>query len=385
MPALDQLLAPLPSESERVIVEAELVSKDGSLWGRVEGSSALWGPVEGTGTPGERVVLAIAQDGTPFVVWPVEGGGGGGSGEAEEWHTGSGAPSGALGDVGDFYLDSAGGNFYEKTGSSAWTLRGNLKGATGATGPAGPAGAAGAAGAIAVYEQPGIPEPPTRVVGSVWLDTDEEPDPIVAGLQAQRAGEFAPLLREGDPMTYSLSIQTTAVRFCSPRDFTCRSLGLARVTGDVVAHTFAWGFYDAAGDKFYEQTKANLFTRGHSGADVVALTLATPYDFEAGETIYIAFRSTTTISVYGVDMNAYTPGMLFQETLPTSIPTHGLSSAYELPYTEVLQVTADALTAPALADSIAEMPSPAGGIHFVQSVSNAPLIALREYEGNVAP
>lgn len=53
------------------------------------------------------------------------------------WYTGSGAPSTGLGIVGDFYLDSATGNFYEKTGTSTWTLRGNIRGPAGADGPAG--------------------------------------------------------------------------------------------------------------------------------------------------------------------------------------------------------------------------------------------------------
>src|SRR5690606_16486313 len=56
------------------------------------------------------------------------------------WHTGAGAPATGLGVVGDFYLDSSNGDYYEKTGASTWTLQGNLKGATGDTGPTGPAG-----------------------------------------------------------------------------------------------------------------------------------------------------------------------------------------------------------------------------------------------------
>lgn len=63
----------------------------------------------------------------------------------EVWYTGSGAPAGATGIVGDWYLDSASGDYYEKTGASAWALRGNLKGPTGATGPEGPEGPAGPA------------------------------------------------------------------------------------------------------------------------------------------------------------------------------------------------------------------------------------------------
>jgi hypothetical protein len=54
----------------------------------------------------------------------------------EKWFTGAGAPAGGLAGsiVGDWYLDSGNGDYYEKTGASAWTLRGNLKGPTGAQG-----------------------------------------------------------------------------------------------------------------------------------------------------------------------------------------------------------------------------------------------------------
>lgn len=52
------------------------------------------------------------------------------------WHTGVGVPSNGLGAVGDWYLDSASGNYHEKTGASTWTLRGNLRGPEGAPGAA---------------------------------------------------------------------------------------------------------------------------------------------------------------------------------------------------------------------------------------------------------
>ena len=38
----------------------------------------------------------------------------------------AGAPAGGTGAVGDWALDSANGDYYEKTGASSWTLRGNL-------------------------------------------------------------------------------------------------------------------------------------------------------------------------------------------------------------------------------------------------------------------
>lgn len=52
------------------------------------------------------------------------------------WYNGSGVPGGGLGIVGDYYLDTANGNTYQKTGVATWTLIANLKGPTGASGTA---------------------------------------------------------------------------------------------------------------------------------------------------------------------------------------------------------------------------------------------------------
>jgi microcystin-dependent protein len=73
----------------------------------------------------------------------------------EKWFTGSGAPAAATGAVNDWYLDSTNGDYYEKTGASAWTLRGNLRGATGATGATGPQGPMGPMGTVYDTDQVG--------------------------------------------------------------------------------------------------------------------------------------------------------------------------------------------------------------------------------------
>lgn len=51
-----------------------------------------------------------------------------------QWYAGSGAPGAGTGVVGDFYLVASGtgvGDVYKKTGASAWTLQGNIRGQAG--------------------------------------------------------------------------------------------------------------------------------------------------------------------------------------------------------------------------------------------------------------
>jgi Collagen triple helix repeat (20 copies) len=71
----------------------------------------------------------------------------GAAGEVEEWLSGAGAPAGALGGIGDWYLDTTSGAVYEKTATTVWTLRADLSGPTGAQGPQGPQGIQGVQGA----------------------------------------------------------------------------------------------------------------------------------------------------------------------------------------------------------------------------------------------
>jgi Collagen triple helix repeat (20 copies) len=62
----------------------------------------------------------------------------------EVWFTGSGAPADTTGIVGDWYLNSANGDYYEKTAATTWTLRGSLRGPQGIQGIQGIQGPAGA-------------------------------------------------------------------------------------------------------------------------------------------------------------------------------------------------------------------------------------------------
>jgi hypothetical protein len=78
-----------------------------------QGSQGIPGPQGATGPQGSQ-----GDPGTPGSVW----------------HQGSGAPGAALGVVGDFYLNTADGNVYRKTGALVWTVVGNIKGPQGIQG-----------------------------------------------------------------------------------------------------------------------------------------------------------------------------------------------------------------------------------------------------------
>jgi len=85
----------------------------------IQGATGASGPQGVTGATGPQG--ATGATGAQGVQGPTGAPG-------EKWFTGTGAPAGATGIVGDLYLDSN-GDYYEKTGASAWTLRGSLKGA----------------------------------------------------------------------------------------------------------------------------------------------------------------------------------------------------------------------------------------------------------------
>lgn len=88
-------------------------------------------------------------------------------------YNGSGAPAGGLGVVGDYYIDTATGDLYEKTGASTWTFLMSILGATGPAGPTGATGAAGADGAAVLYNQ----YPAAVTEGTSWetLETYQLP------------------------------------------------------------------------------------------------------------------------------------------------------------------------------------------------------------------
>jgi hypothetical protein len=64
------------------------------------------------------------------------------TGQAEGWISGTVNPATATGNVGDWFINTTSGDVFEKTGSTTWTLRGNIRGPQGIQGVQGPQGPA---------------------------------------------------------------------------------------------------------------------------------------------------------------------------------------------------------------------------------------------------
>lgn len=97
---------------------------------------------------------------------------GGGGGDGSVWYDGAGAPSGGLGENGDYYLRTSNGDVYTKAGG-AWSVTGNIKGADGADGADGSNGADGADGASGSVwrDGAGVPSNALGVDGDYYLRT----------------------------------------------------------------------------------------------------------------------------------------------------------------------------------------------------------------------
>jgi len=187
---------------------------------------------------------------------------------AEEWMSGSGAPAGTLGQVGDWYLDTATSNVYEKTATATWTLRTNIQGAqgpqgnpgpTGAQGPVGPTGPEGPAGSE-ILTGTGVPPNALGTDGDFYIDTDTD---IMYGPKTTE-GSFGAAVRPfaatvpdsvtggpyniGDTLKFTAAGQITALRFW-------RAVGappshevyLWRLDGTLVAHVTSAGEPSPAG------------------------------------------------------------------------------------------------------------------------------------------
>ena len=143
------------------------------------------------------------------MAWAAIGQLAGGAGSGAVWTTGSGSPVTPGVNAGDMYLNVTNGDVYRWNGV-AWTLSGNIKGATGSTGPTGgtgPTGPTGATGGQGPTGGPGLPNigpvGPRGSDGSKWLIGASDPKPTDGVL-----GDFyfktvnnpnGPIVLKGDP------------------------------------------------------------------------------------------------------------------------------------------------------------------------------------------
>lgn len=153
----------------------------------------------------------------------------------EKWFSQSGAPATGTGIIGDWSLDTATGDVYEKTGAATWTLRANIRGpqgiqgltgTTGATGPTGndgptgPTGPTGATGQAEVwYSGAGAPSGATGAVGDWYLnqtngDVYEKTGASTWTLRANITGPTGPQGPPGGSTAGSVNIvdESTLVR-----------------------------------------------------------------------------------------------------------------------------------------------------------------------------
>ncbi|MEO6633617.1 MAG: hypothetical protein ABIN13_17890, partial [Mucilaginibacter sp.] len=120
-------------------------------WG---GPTSLVGPAGATGaTGGTGATGATGTNGTNGV-------------DGNKILNGTTAPSTALGNNGDYYLDKTSFNFYGPKTASGWGTPTLLRGAQGAQGPTGPAGADGSV----IFSGTGAPAPALGNTGDYYFD-----------------------------------------------------------------------------------------------------------------------------------------------------------------------------------------------------------------------
>ncbi len=106
------------------------------------GPTGLTGPAGSNGAVGATGATGTA--GASGATGPT--GATGAAGVSENWLSGSGAPTGGQGVVGDWYFRTSNNQILEKTATTTWTSRATITGATGATGAAGATGPTGPSG-----------------------------------------------------------------------------------------------------------------------------------------------------------------------------------------------------------------------------------------------
>lgn len=323
---------------------------------RVPGFSdrLTWGPCEPSDIGvevGNEVAVALADDGTP---WIVSGGAGGGG-------------SGPIGPTGP----------------------------AGPTGPTGPTGPAGEDGEVQVYEQPDDPDltlTPDAEVGALWLDTGAPPPDVLefsGEFMFRSRGMLAPTFPAGGAHTSIVlnHLYPIACRFIPPRDMTIRSILTVQgggSSGPATPHTGAYALYDAGGARLSYDTKVNMWEKSGVGSNYGWLNLATPIDVAAGEPGYVAASCTVNLSdLCGWIWQNELLLMALQRTLPLGASNTALAIRPQLPHADVIGCNGGAPVAPALPTDLLSI----GGTGQVLTLSSAPIFVLREdtIDGAVHP
>jgi hypothetical protein len=157
-------------------------------------------------------IIRIATQGP---AGPPGSGGGGGSGST--WYEGAGAPSSGTGADGDFYLNTANGDVYQKA-SGAWgTAVGNIagpQGAQGATGPQGNDGPQGPQGATGPQGNDGA-QGPQGATGPQGAQGD--PGPLAADVTTEDVTGTSYTLVAGDLGKRKRTTNAAAVTVTLPK------------------------------------------------------------------------------------------------------------------------------------------------------------------------
>jgi len=218
------------------------------------------------------------------------------------WLSGAGTPSSGLGRVGDWYMNTANSDAYEKTSSTAWTLRGNLKGATGATGAQGVQGIPGIDGTNGKIPYGVSYTSETIAAKTVTVDTDF----------VWQAGAIVVVYFSGNSWNTAsnptLNVNGTGAKSIYVRGILVKPYQLK----SRIPHMFQY-FY---GDEFingyelvnpYEVTsvlRGNCTTQSATSAKVVSVPGFTSYD---NEIVSVSFDYDNTASNPALSINSTNP------------------------------------------------------------------------------
>lgn len=171
--------AGVPNQDTGTVDDFYLNSSNGDYYKKTDSTTwTLQGNLKGaTGAQGPQGIQGVAGTNGS------NGANGNDGLDGSKWYTGVGNPEDGNGVIGDFYLRSSNGDYFEKTGPTTWTLQGNLKGLQGDTGATGATGAQGSAGSNGTngtngsdgtdgskwYTGSGVPDTGTGVVGDFYL------------------------------------------------------------------------------------------------------------------------------------------------------------------------------------------------------------------------